>query len=146
MRRLFGISSPWTSFLSPYGPYAASVRTIMYALHYWVDQFEYSEARVLAAWDHRGNYWTDVRRTYLARHAPTPREVQNVFVKRVARVIQQNPNVQFDLLLLPATVLEYGMDFRIRRGRFESRLSLNEAVARVRAQLPNVRGFQLPGR
>ena len=111
------------------------------ALHYWVDRFEYSEARVRAAWDHRGNYWTDVRRTYLARHAPTPREVQDVFVKRVARVIRQNPNVQFDLLLLPATVLEYGMDFRIRRGRFESRLSLNEAVARVRAQLPNVRVF-----
>ena len=110
-------------------------------LHYWVDRFEYSEARVLAAWDHRGNYWTDARRTYLAQHAPTPREVQDVFVKRVERVIQQNPQVQFDLLLLPATVLEYGMDFRIRPGRFESRLSLNEAVARAQAQFPNVRIF-----
>lgn len=110
-------------------------------LHYWVDRFEYSEARVLAAWDHRRRYWTDARRAYLAQHAPTPREVQDVFVKRVERVIQQNPQVQFDLLLLPATVLEYGMDFRIRRGRFESRLSLNEAVARAQAQFPNVRIF-----
>ena len=106
-------------------------------LHYWVDRFEYSEARVLAAWDHRRHYWTDARRAYLAQHAPTPQEVQDVFVKRVERVIQQNPQVQFDLLLLPATVLEYGMDFRVRRGRFESRLSLNEAVARAQAQFPN---------
>lgn len=110
-------------------------------LHYWIDRFEYSEARVLAAWDHRRNYWTDARRMYLAQHAPTPQEVRDVFVKRVERVIRQNPQVQFDLLLLPATVLEYGMDFRIRRGRFESRLSLNEAVARAQAQFPNVRIF-----
>ena len=62
-------------------------------------------------------------------------------MKRVERVIQQHPHVQVDLLLLPATVLEYGMDFRIRRGRFEARLSLNEAVARTQAQFPNVRVF-----
>ncbi len=110
-------------------------------LHYWIDQFEFSEARVLAAWDYRKNYWTDVRRTHLAQHTPTPREVQDVFVKRVERVIQQNPTVQFDLLLLPVTVLGYGMDFWIARERFEARLSLNEAVARAQARLPNVRVF-----
>lgn len=114
-------------------------------LHYWVDQFEYSEARVRAAWKHRGDYWTAARRTYLAQHTPTPREVQDVFVQRVERVIQQNPQVQFDLLLLPVTVLEYGMDFRIVRGRFEARLSLNEAVARTQAKFSNVRVFNFQG-
>jgi hypothetical protein len=55
--------------------------------------------------------------------------------------MQQNPDVVFDLLLLPNSMLGYGSDFLIASNRLEKRLSLLKTVAQAQTRLPNVRVF-----
>lgn len=110
-------------------------------LHFWADQFEFSPARVMAAWDFLVKRWTDDLRKFYAGRVPSKQEIQRLFVQKVERVIRRNPGVEFDLLLLPVSVLGYGSDFLIASDRLEKRLDLLKMVAQAQMGLPNVRVF-----
>ena len=110
-------------------------------LHFWANHFEFSQSRVMAAWDSVVNRWTDDLRDFWAKNTPSNQELQSVFVQKVERAIQQHPDVEFDLLLLPLSMLGYGSDFLIASNRLEKRLSLLKTVVQTQTRLPNVRVF-----
>ncbi len=113
-------------------------------LHHWDDQFEYSEKRVLAAWDYSSQRWDKKLRLLWSKNAADLNLIQKVYERKVNSLIRAYPHVTFDLLLLPTSILDYGSDLRISKFRLGRRIGLRELVANS-LELSNVsvHDFQL---
>lgn len=114
-------------------------------MHRWDLEFEFSEQRVLANWDYMHQRWNDDLRQLWALHAVTIEALPALFDKYVSRLVRSHPGVQFDLLLVPSSMLDYSNDFQVSADRFRKRLVLREQVTELSDELENVavRDFQL---
>jgi len=108
------------------------------AMHRWDLEFEFGEERVLANWDYMQNRWNDELREVWRLNSVTIEGLPGLFERYVGDLIQRHPAVRFDLLLLPTSMLDYSNDFQISPDRFDKRLALREATARLAAEMGNV--------
>jgi len=107
-------------------------------MHRWDLEFEFSEQRVLANWDYMQQRWNDDLRQLWALHAVKIEALPALFDKYVSRLARSRPDVQFDLLLLPTSMLDYSNDFQVSAERFRKRLVLREQVTKLSEELKNV--------
>jgi hypothetical protein len=107
-------------------------------LHRWDREFEFNEERVLASWDYMQQRWNDDLRAVWKLYSVKLENVPVLFEKYVADMVRRHPEVRFDLLLLPTSMLDYSNDFQVSEQRFAKRLALREAVADLAETRPNV--------
>lgn len=114
-------------------------------MHRWDLEYEFGTERVLANWDHMQNRWNDELRDLWQLHAVTVEDLPALFDKYVSSLIRQYPEVSFELLLLPTSMLDFSNDFQVSAERFEKRLVLRDEVAVLASGLGNVSAwdFQL---
>lgn len=93
-------------------------------LNTWYDKYAFGAERVEAAWADMGVRWTDLLYAYYARLAPPWEDTRAVADEYIVAPILEQPNVRFDLIFPPYTMLEYANDFRVHQERFARRLLL----------------------
>ncbi|NNK37180.1 MAG: hypothetical protein HKP03_01760 [Xanthomonadales bacterium] len=114
-------------------------------LHRWDREFDFGEDRVLANWDYMQTRWNDELRGVWRLQSTPLEQVPVLFRKYVGALVERHPDVQFDLLLLPTSRLDYVNDFQIDVDRFDKRMALRGEVARLLRSRSQVRAwdFQL---
>lgn len=134
----FRYLASWDTFLESLAALRGLRANRLDDMHRWDREFEFSEERVLANWDHMQQRWNDDLRAVWALYSVSLENVPALFEKYVAALIKQYPEVNFDLLLLPTSMLDYSSDFQVSEQRFDKRLALREAVAGLAETRPNV--------
>ncbi len=98
-------------------------------LNTWSDQFEFSEARALAAWRYEQNSGHRSSPTASIVLDSTPAEALAANVRlHVAQLIEAHPEVTFHLFFPPFSILAYADDFTLSEDRFSARLAFKETV------------------
>lgn len=98
-------------------------------LHAWSDRFEFSEARVLAAWHYEQETGHRSSPTASSALDSTPSEALAANVRlHVAPLVEAHPEVTFHLFFPPYSILAYADDFTLSEDRFGARLEFKEAI------------------
>ena len=114
-------------------------------LHRWDLESEFGEERVMAHWDFLNGRWNDEQRDVWRMYEVSDKKLAELVRSEVVDVIRGHPDVQFDLLFLPSSMLDYATDFLISAEQHAKRLALRRAIAVQVGETENVRlwDFQL---
>lgn len=107
-------------------------------LNVWWPQARFSAARVAAAWAFQEGRWTPELRARSAAQTVWP-ALAATLDRRVFDTIRRHPEVQFDLLLPPYSILAYANDFRLNDEWFFQRMLMREVLRRFVQGQPNAR-------
>lgn len=115
-------------------------------MHRWDLAATFGPDQVLAHWDFMSRRWNDDLRAYYARYASREQDIGRMLLEYVGRLASRYPEVRFDLLLLPATLLEYGNDLQVAHKRLDRRLLLRDETARLARSAANVEAWDFQAR
>ena len=108
-------------------------------LHRWDLESTFGEDRVLASWDFLTQRWNAELRSNWQRYVIPAEGVTGAFRTSAEPLFRSRPDVVFDLILLPSTLLEFGNDLQMHADRLDKRLALRNEAARLASELSNVR-------
>lgn len=108
-------------------------------LHRWDLEFEFGEERVLDNWDYMTARWNDELRRVWALYEVSETELAALVENEVIELAHRYPDIQFDLLFLPSSMLDYSKDFGVSASQFEKKMLLRRQLARQSAGIGNVR-------
>jgi hypothetical protein len=110
-------------------------------LNTWYRDFRFSEQSTLADWRRRGAILDRINRDPRYVRTPTgPRSRASVRANLLS-LAQAHPEIRFDLVFPPFSVLAYLADHRTSELAFGERLAYKRFVVESTAALPNVRVF-----
>jgi hypothetical protein len=114
-------------------------------LHRWDLDAEFGEERVLAHWDFLNKRWNDEQRVLWSMYEVSDEKLVELVQYQVMGIIRQHPDVQFDLLFLPSSMLDYASDFLVSTEQNRKRKLLRREIAAQAGNIGNVRlwDFQL---
>ena len=111
------------------------------SMHDWESQYEFSESRVMSAFSTELEHWNpDFRKSWFKRMLSSI-QIKDLFAKRVLALVQANPQVQFDLILMPSTYLMYALDLHISPKYFNNRLTFRDTITEASSSHQNLRVF-----
>lgn len=103
----------------------------------WWNRHTFSGDRVLAAWRQQGQELTPAARRSMDAKLSWP-VFREVLARRLFAPIQNHPEIRFDLILPPYSLLNYANDFRLHDEYFFQRLLMREALREFAAGHANV--------
>ena len=114
-------------------------------LHRWDLDSEFGEERVMAHWDFLGKRWNDELRDVWRKYEVSDRKLAELVEHEVMGIIRKHPDVQFDLLFLPSSMMDYVSDFQISADQHMKRMALRREIAAQSDNMENARlwDFQL---
>jgi len=146
-----GVETPFR-YLASWGTLTESFKALtgqraagLDELHRWDLDAEFGEERVLGHWDYLNTRWSDEQRELWKKYEVSNRKLVDLVQDEVMGVIRQHPEVQFDLLFLPSSMLDYASDFLISAEQHAKRKTLRREIAEQAEEIENVRlwDFQL---
>ncbi len=108
-------------------------------LHRWDVNATFGEQQVLAHWSFMSQRWTDRLRSSWDRYAVRENEIPGLLSRYVGDLVSSAPDIEFILVLLPATLLEFGNDLQIADRRLDRRLALRNEIANLAERHANIR-------
>lgn len=106
-------------------------------LNIWWPNAQFSPERVAAAWEFQERQWKPEMRDIVADAARWDKLV-GVLERRVAETIRAHPEIHFDLVLPPYSILGYANDFRLSDAWFFQRVLLREGLRQLARTEKNV--------
>jgi hypothetical protein len=128
----------WNTFTDSVAALRATTAVDLDALNAW-PEYTYGSERVHGDWDFQATRWTPRLRRHWTDGVPRWPALIEGFDAEVLAHARAHPDVRFDLLFLPYTLLEYANDFRLDDKRLFQRLVLVEKVRELARELPNVK-------
>jgi ketosteroid isomerase-like protein len=113
-------------------------RHTLESLNVWWPQAHFQRERVLAAWTFQEGRWTPELRARSAAQTIWT-ELAATLERRVFATIRAHPQVHFELMLPPYSILAYANDFRLNDEWFFQRMLMREALRQFARQQANVR-------
>lgn len=108
-------------------------------LHRWDLTAEFGEERVMKSWEYQKTRWNDKLRDVWRKYEASDKQLAELVRSEVMDTIRMHPHVQFDLLFLPTSMLEYVGDFQVSAARHSRRMNLRKEIARQVGTTENVR-------
>jgi hypothetical protein len=127
----------WNTLSDSVAALRATAPVDLDALNAW-PEYTYGSERVHGDWDFQATRWTPRLRRHWTDGVPRWPALVEGFDAEVLAHARAHPDVRFDLLFLPYTLLEYANDFRLDPKRLFQRLVLVETVRELARDLPNV--------
>ncbi len=121
-------------------------RNSLDALNTWHRESAFGEARVLADWQRRGAIIDAANRTPGAALTQRVRQTRESVRTNLLPLLEANPDVRFDLVFPPYSVLLYLADMRSFEGAYAERLAYKAFIVRAVAGLANVQVHDFQGR
>jgi len=100
------------------------------SLHFWTRNYDHSAPRMEQAWAYVVQRWTpELRQQWDAVRLHTPADLNAIMQRHIESLLIAYPQVEFELILLPASRRYYLSDFLIAPNRSELRLSMRRTLA-----------------
>jgi hypothetical protein len=114
-------------------------------LNSWHADHEFSEARAIADWHRRGVILARVNLDPTRHYGSKAPLIQSNLRENLVEVIRGHPEIRFDLVFPPFSILSYLSDHRTWEGAFRERQAYKAFAVKVTAGMPNVRVFDFQG-
>lgn len=114
-------------------------------LNSWHAHYEFSEARAIADWHRRGAILDRVNLDPARHYGPKAPLIESNVRENLVAMIREHPEIRFDLVFPPFSILSYLADHRTWEGAFRERQAYKSFAVEVTARFPNVRVFDFQG-
>lgn len=114
-------------------------------LNTWDDEVQFGADRVLGDWDAQSSRWTPALRKLWVGYAPRWEQVESVTHKRLLEYARAHPEIEFELILPPVTLLAYGAALLNHPEAIAQRLLLGELLTQTSAGVGNLRVWDFRG-